>query len=205
MFRLLRNKKVMRWVVGFVAFTFLGGFVGSYALGSLGNSSALSADSNSVANDLEATTLQLEKDLEMYASLIEASADDVDSWIALGDINYDLAAIYSNYYGQDVSSYLGESSAAYQQALSIDSERKNLLLSIAMVETYQGHFDDAKSYYEEFLTLYPKSFDAHALYTQLFFLSGEKETALKWLQMTRDLAQSEEEFDIVNNLELMGE
>ena len=36
MFRLLRKKKVMRLIVGFVALSFLGGFIGSYAVRSLG-------------------------------------------------------------------------------------------------------------------------------------------------------------------------
>lgn len=203
MFRLFRNKKVMKLIVGFVALTFLGGFVGSFAVRSLGDIDEPAPQENDFAEQLSDMVDQMEADLVYYNVAIEEEPDNVDNYIMLGDIYYDLAGLKSGYYGEDVTDYLEQARDSYTKAFDLDASRKNLMLSIAMVGTALSDFTEATSYYEQFLAEYPESFEANALYTQMLVLAEETDQAQEWLEKTRELAVSDEEIGIIEQLQGM--
>ncbi|QRN86444.1 hypothetical protein JR334_04260 [Clostridia bacterium] len=203
MFKLLRNKKVMRVVVAFVAFSFLGGFVGSYALRSLGQVGQSEAQENDFADELDNAISSYEGDIEYYQNATVAEPENVDNYILLADSYYNLANLRNSYKGEDVSDYLTVAKDNYQKALELDDSRVNLLLSIGMLETALNNYADAADYYETFLEQYPDSFEANALYTQLLVVSDELSEAKDWLEKTRDLATSEEDQQVVEQLEGM--
>lgn len=203
MFKLFRNKKVMKLIVGFVALSFLGGFVGSFAVRSLGQLDEPEPQENDFAEQLSDMIDQMEDDLVYYTSATEVDPDNVDNYILLGDTYYDIAGLRSGYYGEDVTDYLQQARDSYTTAYELDASRKNLMLSIAMVETALSDFTEASSYYESFLAEYPESFEANALYTQMLALSEETDQAQEWLEKTKELAISDEELDIVEQLDGM--
>ncbi len=203
MFRLFRNKKVMKLIVGFVALTFLGGFVGSFAVRSMGDLDDLEPQENEFAEELSDMVSQMEADLVYYTAATEEDPDNVDNYIMLGDIYYDLAGLRSGYYGEEVTDYLEQARDSYSKAFDLDASRKNLMLSIAMVGTALSDFTEATSYYELFLVEYPESFEANALYTQMLVLSEETDQAQEWLEKTRELAVSDEEISIIEQLQGM--
>ena len=200
MFKLFRNKKVMKLIVGFVALSFLGGFVGSAALRSLGQVDETEAQDNAFAEELANNISVLEGDLDYYNTAIEEEPDNVENYIILADTYYQLAGLKSGYLGEDVTSYLTLARDNYKKALELDESRKNLMLSIAMVETALSNFTEATSYYELFLSEYPESFEANALYTQMLALAEELDQAQVWLEKTRELAVTDEELAIVEQL-----
>lgn len=203
MFKLFRNKKVMKLIVGFVALTFLGGFVGSFAVRSLGDLDEPVPQENDFAEQLSDMVDQMEADLVYYNAATEEDPDNVDNYIMQGDIYYDLAGLKSGYYGEEVTDYLEQARDSYTKAFNLDASRKNLMLSIAMVGTALSDFTEATSYYELFLAEYPESFEANALYTQMLVLSEETDQAQEWLEKTRELAVSDEEIGIIEQLQGM--
>jgi tetratricopeptide (TPR) repeat protein len=193
----------MKLIVGFVALTFLGGFVGSFAVRSLGDIDEPAPQENDFAEQLSDMVDQMEADLVYYNVAAEEDPDNVDNYIMLGDIYYDLAGLRSGYYGEEVTDYLEQARDSYTKAFDLDASRKNLMLSIAMVGTALSDFTEAASYYELFLAEYPESFEANALYTQMLVLSEETDQAQDWLEKTKELAVSDEEIGIIEQLQGM--
>jgi tetratricopeptide (TPR) repeat protein len=193
----------MKLIVGFVALTFLGGFVGSFAVRSLGDLDEPAPQENDFAEQLSDMIDQMEADLVYYNAATEEDPDNVDNYIMLGDIYYDLAGLKSGYYGEEVTDYLEQARDSYTKAFDLDASRKNLMLSIAMVGTALSDFTEATSYYELFLAEYPESFEANALYTQMLVLSEETDQAQDWLEKTKELAVSDEEIGIIEQLQGM--
>jgi tetratricopeptide (TPR) repeat protein len=186
-----------------VALTFLGGFVGSFAVRSLGDLDEPAPQENDFAEQLSDMIDQMEADLVYYNAATEEDPDNVDNYIMLGDIYYDLAGLKSGYYGEEVTDYLEQARDSYTKAFDLDASRKNLMLSIAMVGTALSDFTEATSYYELFLAEYPESFEANALYTQMLVLSEETDQAQDWLEKTKELAVSDEEIGIIEQLQGM--
>lgn len=203
MFRLLRNKKVMKFVVGFVALTFLGGFVGSYALQSIGQISESEAQENDFADQVANSISTYEGDIDYYQNAIVEEPDNVENYILLADTYYEIANLRNSYLGEDVSDYLSQARDNYKKALDMDENRVNLLLSMGMLETALNNYSDASVYYEKFLTEYPDSFEANALYTQLLAVSEDTEQANEWLEKTKELAVSDEDQQVIEQLEGM--
>ena len=201
MFKLLRNKRLMKVVVGFVAITFLGGFVGSFALRSLGNETENLPSENEFSEQLSIMLDQMSKDQTYYESLIEENPENPDNYILLADSYYDLAGIRSRYYAEDVNDLLLQAAEHYQTAFDLDETRVNLRLSIAMVKTALGDYEEADLQYLAFLDIYPDSFEANALYTQMLFMSNEQQAAQSRLEVTRSLADEQEEVEIVEQLD----
>lgn len=199
MFKLFRNKKVLRIVVGFVAITFIGGFVGAAAIQSWGGDKDEELQLDQVSAELDATIDQLKEDLVTYQSLYEEEPDNVDHLVIIGNIHYELARARS-YIESDVSQELVAASEAYQQALAMDEERSNLLLSVAMVETSLANYELAETYYRDFITLYPDNFESQALFAQMLAVSSQNDLAKERLAIAESLASTDEEMAIVEQL-----
>lgn len=201
MFKLLRNKKVLRVVVIGVAIAFIGGFVGAAALQSQAGRQAEEA-SGQPAFNLEDTIAQLEEEAELYADKLEDPDASADDWVIYGNINYELARALS-YGGRDIIPALEEAGRAYQKALDLDDERSNLYLSLAMVESSLEDYSSAEAHFQTFVDRYPDNFEGQALYAQMLAISGKVEAAQARLALAQPLAQGQEEEAVLDRLEEM--
>lgn len=200
MLRLLRNRRVKKMVVIFVVLTFLGGSVGAYALRSLGTDPEPRDPGDEYYQEYLAQLEFLGEEIAWYESQVEEDPADAAAWAVLGDLYYELAHFKAYYVNEDVTEELGNASRAYGKALELDGDRTGLLLSAGVVETWRGDYQAARPLFEEYIGIHPESFLGYATFSQMLQMAGQEEEARENYAMAVELAQTEEEKEVVGQL-----